>query len=362
MRRWPLIVVAGSLLAGVAVFLAVRFSHKTMEATDTTTTAPVAGVEPVDVIKEDQGVTTTPVIESTKTPASVRMNAAGSNAAARPPSIPLVSPEAAAKRPPSVLAVLGHAPDRSYTARLAAVQRLPASASFEESHVLLKFLDSRLSEQGDLEPMALNAIKNDTLAYLLRQKVLPAGIGEQLVKMYRDRNHDVIWRGYCVQFFGDYYDKAWPAGADTNPDPLRKQFEAAYWEALAETDSQIAGTALIGIELLSRKHPELDRTKIGRKALDLATDQKMNANTRLTAIQVCAVMGLKEVLQTARIEAQAGENTILRVAAISAIGQVGSPEDADLLQGIAASSDQYPAKAAAKALEHLRRRTKDAGG
>jgi len=179
------------------------------------------------------------------------------------------------------------------------------------------------------------------------------------VAMYKDKSHDAVWRNYTIQFLAPYYEKRWPAGSAVNmADPERQAILDTLWEALLEKDGPIAGTALIGVELLSRTHSEIDKGRMRKAACDLALDDACGVESRIAAIQICGMIDSREALPTVRTLAQAGEVTPLRIASIAALGRLGSSDDEDLLQSLAAGSEQYPRKAAEAALKRLRKRLK----
>ena len=256
-----------------------------------------------------------------------------------------------------VKTVIGEGRDGSYRGRVAAVHRLGNRLPRPEVEALYEFLERKLETQGELTLLEFNAVKNDALEKLLEQDALPEDLGHEMVNMYRDRALDPVWRAYCVQHFFAYYEKKWPAGRTAaEADAEREALMKAYGEAVAETDGNIAGTALIGMSTLSESHPEIDRNAVAGKALAIATDGKAGVESRITAVQICATMGRTEVLLTARGLAEQGAVVPLRLSAIAALGQVGTAEDGAVLSRVAAGKEPYTRRAAEKALANLRRR------
>ena len=146
---------------------------------------------------------------------------------------------------------------------------------------------------------------------------------------------------------------------------------------LEERDSTIAGTSLIGLELLSRTHDEFDRESILSSATEIAADESASASCRLTALRLTADLATKErkerkggaeegdlesqipelgsdeVAEAARMLAQTGETVLLRSAAIVTLGETGSEEDRELLESFALSDNKQIAAAAELALEKM---------
>ena len=63
-----------------------------------------------------------------------------------------------------------------------------------------------------MRAIEINAVKNDVLARLLRQIEQPEGIGLQMMEMAADVDNDPVWRDYCVQFMGPFYERAGSVG------------------------------------------------------------------------------------------------------------------------------------------------------
>jgi hypothetical protein len=65
----------------------------------------------------------------------------------------------------------------------------------------------------------------------------------------------------------------------------------AYRNALLQRGAGYSGTALLGLESLSRRHPDFDRESVGREAEALAADDGTCEASRITALRVAALMG-----------------------------------------------------------------------
>ncbi|MBN2704302.1 MAG: hypothetical protein JXR23_08835 [Pontiellaceae bacterium] len=124
--------------------------------------------------------------------------------------------------------------------------------------------------------------------------------------------------------------------------------------ALDARDETIAGTALIGLELLSRSHSEFDRDMILDKASQIAANESVSNESRLTALRMSALTGGdKTTADTPRLLAQTGETMLMRSAAVVTLGETGSTEDRELLESYTLSEDRQLAGAAELALEKM---------
>jgi hypothetical protein len=254
---------------------------------------------------------------------------------------PLVPPRPdAATLSPAVRAILGLGAERTDAkARQAAIKKLTTSLSEADILALAWFLKSPYDKDCGVPVGIYNTLRNDVLEVLVRQEKLPFGLGGQMAGMYRDRGENDVWRDYSLQYMADYYERRWPTNAPVADDEERKQMLGAYQEALQEKDKTMAGTALIGLETLSQRYPEVDRGELAGQALKLATDEQCSAASRITAMRMCAKFGARDVLPSARIAAQTGEIVPLRMAAIATLGDIGGAEDLALLQSLSGSDD-----------------------
>ena len=270
--------------------------------------------------------------------------------------------------------------ERNYNSLGDAVGKLSKDLSADDVAALRDFLtwsNDRFPE--GMRDIEVNAIKNNVLDRLLRQNTLPEGIGLQLVDMASDLENDPVWRDYCIQFMTPFYERAAGEKGTTKDTKYTKGMDAgrsggsgesvdelnrvreAMMGALDERDSTLAGTALIGAELLSRTHEEFDRKAIVEKASEIAADEEASAASRMTALRLSASENLKsetgnvngQVADTARSLAQTGETILLRSAAIVTLGETGTEDDRELLESFAGSEDRQIAAAAELALQEM---------
>jgi hypothetical protein len=220
-----------------------------------------------------------------------------------------------------------------------------------------------------MRPIEINAVKNDVLDRLLRQAVLPEGIGLQLVEMASNPRNDPVWRDYCIQFMPPYYERVSAEGgtaeytdsgtAEQTADELSAIHDAMFL-ALDERDCTMAGTALIGLEWLSRAYDEFDREAIATKASEIAADESVSDAPRVTALRLASMMsvqqggvGIEHTAVTARRVAQTGETVLLRCTAIVTLGEIGTEADRELLNSFTIADDQQLADAAKLALQKM---------
>lgn len=264
------------------------------------------------------------------------------------------------QRPTAIRLICGQDNDKGYVARITATHQLGTNLSPVEIQALYWQLHQKYSSQGDLTQESLAALKNDVLDALIRQQPVPADLGAEIIGMYRDRSTDPLWRDYCVQHFALYYDRMWPVSGDgvavapVSNDDGRKDILAAFDEALQEKENGNAGAALLGLYSLSGKCPEVTLANVGKNALLMAQDGTCAAQTRVTAVAVCGLTGMTDILPEARILAQTADVLPLRLASIAVLGSLGNAQDTELLEGLRAGSDEKLYVALDAALKKLK--------
>ncbi len=255
----------------------------------------------------------------------------------------------------TVAVVVGWSNVRPLRLRVEAIRALAKPLSEDDVQALLWFLDEKFSQQEEYDLLTFNALKNDVLGFLLERPPPPDGIGQSLVRMFRDQKHDAVWQDYCVQYFAVFYQARRRAGA-TAADRELRAIETAYWDAVAASNSTTAGTALIGLRQLASEFPEMDGRRVAVESLALATNPSAEEGARVTAMQICAEQGETKILPLARALAADGASVMLRLSAVGALGRLGTSEDATLLKSLAAAGEQRIRTAAATALKRMEHR------
>jgi hypothetical protein len=290
---------------------------------------------------------------------------------------PLWTPEELSDPVKTLLGLDGQ--ERTYPLLMQAIARLGndlSAADVAALRELLTFSNDRFPAK--MRPIEINAVKNDVLDRLLRQTQLSEGLGIQMAEMAANPSNDPVWRDYCVQFMQPFYERCSGEVATKNTKGAQKNLEQksassaqsadelsavrqCLFSSLDRRSETLAGTSLIGLELLSRTHEEFDRELIVAKTVEIASDESASSSSRLTALRLSALGNLKpetgnlneEVVNTARALAQTGETVLLRSAAIVTLGEVGTVDDRELLDTFALSDNKQIAAAAKLALQKM---------
>lgn len=260
-----------------------------------------------------------------------------------------------------------------------ALRELYTSLSDSDVKALQGFLEEKPENFAHMRPIEFNALKNDALDMLVRREEFPEGLSAQLVEMAFDPLNDSMWREYCVQFMPSVYERLATDGLTTKGTEDHKGnvsitsesssgagdeerdvgvnelsvVRDALFSALDVREAAIAGTALIGLEELSREHAEFDREAIVSKAVEIASDESAISENRLTALRLAAMEGGEQIADVARSLAQTGETVLLRSAAIVTLGEIGSTDDRELLESYVLAGNRQIVSAAKMALAKM---------
>lgn len=231
--------------------------------------------------------------------------------------------------------------------RIHAVRMLGDDLNESEIGVLYAFLISPPQPEEKNLP-GVCVLKNDLLAALEWQSVAPPNLTDVMVQIYRNQKQGAVMRDYALQHLALWHEHL------TSDDLSSVRIIRQTLEEAAQENASLAGTALLGLHRVFPETTSAEGIKVNADALRMATSPNLDQNARITAIQVCAERKIVEVLQVAANLAATADSTAVRISAIGAIGKLGSPKQAALLQGLA--SERNPTlrtaiKAALKKLE-----------
>jgi len=242
-----------------------------------------------------------------------------------------------------------------YTLRLAAIHEAFVNFTDADRQALYTFLLQQSPLDGN---QSGHVLKNMLMDGLCALNPPPAGLGDVLTGVYQDKNQNVVLRDYAVQHMVSFYkqmEKLPDDGQPARQNDLSK-IQGTLWEALNETDSSIAGTALLGLEQLSEEQSGFDRNRITKTALQLADDNGSGELTRITAFQVCARLHVSDALPLLEQAASQGQSVPLRISAIGALGTMGDSQAVPLLNSLLNGPEERLKLPAQQALNQIKNR------
>jgi hypothetical protein len=245
----------------------------------------------------------------------------------------------------------------SFAERVKAVRAITTELTDQEVEAFYRYLLAPTSKSGQ-DRVGENWLRNEIMDKLVQQTAAPDGLSDMLVAVYQDPAQDVVMRDYSVQHMVPAYEQV--------SAPEQANIQKAVWKAVGETDSSIAGTALLSLMEISGESSnsvtagetsmpttDTNRAQLARAAMQLAANDRCGELARITAVQVCGRLRVTEAFPIVQQLAQEAESMPLRIAATAALGEYGTPEASNLLVRIAASSDPRQVLAAQSALNRL---------
>jgi hypothetical protein len=180
------------------------------------------------------------------------------------------------------------------------------------------------------------------------------GLTRLLVEMAA-ADGDAILRMYAMQHLGLWYPRIEDAAE-------RAQVLELLAQILRMKGERSRGSALQALSDIARNgaSEEVAQALAGSNLMEqseaILTDRSEAADVRICALQACVAHGHKAALNPLReIATNAGENTVLRKAAIHGIGELGNIVDLELLE-LVRSEEVRCSVASAAAIMHLKNR------
>ena len=233
--------------------------------------------------------------------------------------------------------------------RIAAVHAIKKDFNNEELQAFYSYLLAPAHNQNNQDDREQeNWLRNEMMDKLVTQQKPPSDLSDTLIAIYQDKEQDAVMRDYAIQHMNPAY-----AQAGTEEKAALRQ---ALWQAADETDSSIAGTALLALNDLAQNNAEFEKDKIARTALKLAGNEQCGELARITAVQIC---GQTDATKAAPLILQLAQNAgsiPLRITAIAALGDLGDRSAEGFLQQIATGNEDRLKPAAESALKRLNKR------
>lgn len=186
-------------------------------------------------------------------------------------------------------------------------------------------------------------IVDELLTALRVETKNPGELTRQLEGIFSNSALDLVVRDYALQHLGHLGRE----GGD------QEVIRAAAMAGLQEIGSPMAGTALLVLHnepaTLSGgtragngggTPPPDPAGDPGSLALTLLANERASLPSRVTALQVAAQRGTGGTVRAAAGVLESDAPVLLKIAAIAAVGEAGSPADLALLQSVSANSPQ----------------------
>jgi hypothetical protein len=242
----------------------------------------------------------------------------------------------------------------------AAIAAMETGLSSESVEIIYRFLLSRELPPG-MSAQKTYVIKNDILNRLRTMDNPPASLTQTMLDLYQDLEQEAVIRSCALHHMALWYERNRMRQDSGDAPPFATQSDlqhmrAAMHESLAETDSGIAGTALLAQLYLSETFAEFDRKELRDSALSIARNPQRGSPARSAALQVCARLGTLEILPTAVDLANKGNSVALRTIALATVGDLGGKQEMEFVRTFTTSSNPRLKTAAVLALQRMAKR------
>ena len=188
---------------------------------------------------------------------------------------------------------------------------------------------------------------NSTLNALRAQEEMPSGFTDTLVDMAQI-HADPVLRLYALQHLSFLHERENADG--------KARITNLFTTLAADDAGPMAGTAILMLSDLQRAGASLDAAAIDTRAMALATSPQARHDVRVSAIHACVDRQIAAFLPEARrIAFDTTLPTVVRKAAIHAVGRMGDATDIALLEPLGKTITLAPALTPALASLESRR-------
>jgi len=204
-----------------------------------------------------------------------------------------------------------------------------------------------------------HVLKSDLMDALCAQPNLQPDLTKVLAELYHDHDQNVVIRDYAVQHLALIDERLTEAlsWSSSEIETQRQLIETLLWEASAETDSSIGGTALLALMRSLKTNDQPSQERLASTALRLANDPAISPLARISAIQVCAQIQVHAALPQLSRTAEQDSNLTVRISAIGALGHIGNVKTIEVLKKIAREQNTRLDTAVTVALARLGQRS-----
>ncbi len=233
---------------------------------------------------------------------------------------------------------------QSIKQRIAALHSITTIDSLTMT-TLCRFVTA-LPAEGEPNIGSMRYLKNEVLNVLGHDDSARVQLARVLISVARNDSQDVVLRDYAVQHL-----VACARAAQNNKAILHTTI-APVLRGFVTARTSLAGTAILGLHRMDEAESEMERQDIDRLALELAADDGVAPDIRMTAIQVCANRHLESVIPIAEAALQNSTSTGLRMSSIAALGMLGTERHIAMLTALQ-TSDSALKPAISEALRRL---------
>ena len=208
-------------------------------------------------------------------------------------------------------------PDQFFLAPSPALQPLKHSEITMPKEVSTRNLEEVYAYLLQTEPSDhstlknIRSSKNNIMDTLITITPSPVGLVDTLIDVATNERQDIVVRDYAFQHLVSPFNRA-------RAEERRRILDTLIHAASHEKGSSLPGTALLALNRLSR-NGHLDSSIVGQLALAVASDESCGALGRITAVQLCADLGVQDIAPVAEKMARHGGGEVMRRTARTAL-------------------------------------------
>ena len=207
---------------------------------------------------------------------------------------------------------------------------------------LFAFLGGSEAEDEGAKAEELN-LKISVLRALADRCEQTDRVGQELVKIMGSADADIALRAQCIKLAGEKIEFLGEGAT-------QKESLEIVWGMIDEDDVSLVKAALQALTA-NVGSDAVDSKKLSEKALTKLDDA--DTGTKRAALRACAVTGEERALPAARKMLDDSDDVTLQIAAVSALGKLGSATDKKKLQELVAGDNAHMASAAKSALRKI---------
>ena len=182
-----------------------------------------------------------------------------------------------------------------------------------------------------------HSLKNELLVYLINDGRYKESTSSVMIEIINENQQHEVMREYILQYVDDFFERHWLTRKSKDQEltdisksdqDLQDTLLETVWNQLERVEGPIAGTALVGLNDISRNFSVVNQQRLNQATEKLVLDKSFPVSTRMAAMSVAKERKLDYMHSLISEEAFESNNTLsLRMAAINAASNLGPNEN-----------------------------------
>ena len=173
------------------------------------------------------------------------------------------------------------------------------------------YLDSLRGRQVDEQVLFEAGIANEVMGELVRWPGFEPGLSVAFHEMATDPSHLLVIRDYAIQHIASWVThlRLPQVYSVADPDVVREEADAAWqslWAIARDGEAQLAGTALVSLQLFADTFAPDETRKFEQALMDLLKDPQLDPGLKASALSLARDFELPELVELARSTTRSG--------------------------------------------------------